>query len=934
MLSPRRLWISLVLLALVLTACEPVGGLRQRRPGFADHGDQEAAVTATTIDDEWRREEGWAVAPALETPEGATRVSALLTLLSPDAPLPDLSARGLVSGEPATDWLGLTLYFEDGEARVATADFGLRVESIEVRVLESELESLVELRFSGSDPALVIEQEGATGTTSAGLARAELRAELTGLGIVTREEWGASRGTCSSRDGARRRISIHHTETGSVDPARQLRSIQSYHRSKGWCDVGYHFLVGADGRIYEGRPVELLGAHVRDNNSGNLGISFIGCFDARDCATPTTITDAMIENAGRLVGTLADLYGITVSSSTVRGHRDQVSTSCPGDALYARLGDIVSIGQTSRLGGDAPPPVTPPAPEPPASGAVCRHSLGGTYAASACSEGYQCCEGTWRSRSPGCGACTCVETTGRTGCTGTSTPPSEPAPSDPPASLLLLPPTGVGLDYQLGGAYAPPAGTGIVSRDRTAAPASGLYNICYVNGFQTQPGEESFWLDDHPELILRDAAGAPVIDGEWNEMLLDVGTSAKRAALAEIVGGWIRGCASAGFDAVEIDNLDSYTRSGGRLSSSHAVAFMRLLSDVAHGEGLAIAQKNSSELVGERAAMGTDFAVSEECNRYGECETYTSAYGDHVLVVEYRREDFDAGCRAFPALPTVLRDLPLSTPGSGGYVHDECHGGAAPADPAPADPSSGPPAGASCTHSFGGAYANTACSASYQCCDGSWRTRGSCGSCYCVEESGTSGCGGSSAPPPAPAPGEGGLPYAGLTLSGSEVPRAGLANATLRSALGLATEPYGTLSTFEGASYVRGRVSWFGGPRDTGVTSTETGAITGEHLRSLNDPVDPSASTLSSRPADYYYVAMRWAYAPNGTRWWRDARLVIVNPASGRAVVVRPVDWGPNTSTRRILDLSPQALTDLGLSTDGEALVAFAPAGTPLGPVR
>ena len=42
-----------------------------------------------------------------------------------------------------------------------------------------------------------------------------------------------------------------------------------------------------------------------------------------------------------------------------------------------------------------------------------------------------------------------------------------------------------------------------------------------------------------------------------------------------------------------------------------------------------------------------------------------------------------------------------------------------------------PPAGASCTHSYGGSYANTACSAAYQCCDGSWRGRGvgRCGFC-------------------------------------------------------------------------------------------------------------------------------------------------------------------------------------------------------------
>jgi hypothetical protein len=238
--------------------------------------------------------------------------------------------------------------------------------------------------------------------------------------------------------------------------------------------------------------------------------------------------------------------------------------------------------------------------------------------------------------------------------------------------MLRLPPANAGLDYQLGGAYPPPAGVAIVSRDRTAAPAPGLYNICYVNGFQSQPDEDDFWLEMHPDLVLRDESGDPVIDPEWDEMILDVRTDATRTALAAIVGAWIEGCATAGFDAVEIDNLDTYSRSGGRITQDHAVAFMRMLSDVAHAHGLAIAQKNSTEVLARRADMATDFAVAEECNRYDECGDYTGEYGDAVLVIEYRRGDFDAGCAAFPNLSIVLRDLDLVTPGDSGYVYDGC----------------------------------------------------------------------------------------------------------------------------------------------------------------------------------------------------------------------------------------------------------------------
>ena len=177
-------------------------------------------------------------------------------------------------------------------------------------------------------------------------------------------------------------------------------------------------------------------------------------------------------------------------------------------------------------------------------------------------------------------------------------------------------------------------------------------------------------------------------------------------------------------------------------------------------------------------------------------------------------------------------------------------------------------------------------------------------------------------------------PYAGLDLDGMHVPRAGLANATLRGALGVSVEPYGDVVSDGGHDWVSGTMSWFGGPDDTGVTSTETGSISGERLRSLNDPLSPSAAELAANPDQYYYCAMRFDYSPLGVSWWRSARLIVMNPRTGARIVVRPVDWGPNTSTGRIINLSPQSLTDLGVSTDDEVYVAFASPGTPLGPIH
>ena len=243
----------------------------------------------------------------------------------------------------------------------------------------------------------------------------------------------------------------------------------------------------------------------------------------------------------------------------------------------------------------------------------------------------------------------------------------------PPPDPVSLPPANAGFDYQLGGAYAPPAGVEVVARDRTDAPAEGLYNICYVNGFQTQPGEAEWWLAEHPELVLRDAGGEPVIDPGWpDEMLLDITTEANRAALAEVVGGWIEACAADGFDATEIDNLDTYSRSGGSISQDDAVAMIRLLADRAHLEGMAIGQKNSTELLGRAADMDLDFVVAEECNRYSECDDYTAVYDDLVFVIEYRDAPFARGCADHPQLSIIRRDLQLRAPGSSGYRYDAC----------------------------------------------------------------------------------------------------------------------------------------------------------------------------------------------------------------------------------------------------------------------
>lgn len=244
---------------------------------------------------------------------------------------------------------------------------------------------------------------------------------------------------------------------------------------------------------------------------------------------------------------------------------------------------------------------------------------------------------------------------------------SSPVPQPVTVGIAPLPATGW-VDYQLGGAWSPPAEVAVVVRDRTDPPLEGAYSICYINGFQTQPGEAQFWLDEHSGLLVRDESGEPQFDENWpDEMALDTSTEDTRTALASIIGEWITGCRDEGYQAVEFDNLDSYSRFDG-LTIDDNVALATVLVASAHSLGLAAGQKNSAELgTRGRDEIGFDFVVSEECFVYDECAGYAEIYGDQFIDIEYQRDEpseLDALCEheSLPRLH-VVRD-PLLVVGS------------------------------------------------------------------------------------------------------------------------------------------------------------------------------------------------------------------------------------------------------------------------------
>lgn len=261
---------------------------------------------------------------------------------------------------------------------------------------------------------------------------------------------------------------------------------------------------------------------------------------------------------------------------------------------------------------------------------------------------------------------------------------SAPGGSAVVAGVVQAPPVNGQFDYQIGGAYAPLSSVAIVDRDSSDAAVSGKYNICYINAFQAQPDAAAWWKTNHNDLLLKTAAGAYVIDSGWNEIVLDTRTAAKRTALAAIVNGWIDGCKAKGYQAIEPDNLDSWSRSNGLITTAHNIAFATLLAEHAHAIGLAIAQKNASEIAYEgKNQIGFDFAIAEECQRYSgefgakECDDYMHYYGSQVIEIEYDDNggltSFNNACTARgAAISITYRDRDVVPKGTSGYVHKGC----------------------------------------------------------------------------------------------------------------------------------------------------------------------------------------------------------------------------------------------------------------------
>jgi len=131
-------------------------------------------------------------------------------------------------------------------------------------------------------------------------------------------------------------IAIHHSgDRGRKDPvAIEKLHIQKHH----WDDVGYHYLIHPDGTIYEGREIVYKGCHIKQQNTGKIGILMLGDYDKQIWDFDDELTGEHLAKLKGLITTLTTVFPI----KTLGGHREFISQDkgCPGNLLINVMANL------------------------------------------------------------------------------------------------------------------------------------------------------------------------------------------------------------------------------------------------------------------------------------------------------------------------------------------------------------------------------------------------------------------------------------------------------------------------------------------------------------------------------------------------------------------------------------------------------------------
>ncbi|MFA6030005.1 MAG: peptidoglycan recognition protein [Elusimicrobiota bacterium] len=328
----------LIFAALLATGCDPSeDGADTKSSSSSQPSSQSGSAAATTPQ---------------ELPESAQRLTELA--LGPAVPADGETAAQW--GQASFDGNGRTLGSLDSSNLFASVVYAGDPSTARHQALA--LSAPRRIRVSGDAvPSPSVPSDGGTASRKphpvlSAFEAAQKTAYETVFPILSRLDWGARAARPTNEDITPYRITVHHTDgqtpTERGESAEQMRNMQSFHqRTRGWADIGYHFVIDGSGRILEGRPVGVLGAHSENANDGNIGIALMGNFE-KERPTPQ-----QVESLERLGSFLAARYNID-PSKRFDGHRHYGQTDCPGRyvvELLARMREEIADRKLALLEG-------------------------------------------------------------------------------------------------------------------------------------------------------------------------------------------------------------------------------------------------------------------------------------------------------------------------------------------------------------------------------------------------------------------------------------------------------------------------------------------------------------------------------------------------------------------------------------------------------
>ncbi len=183
--------------------------------------------------------------------------------------------------------------------------------------------------------------------------------EFKTIGRMNRDETGQTLRWTHEYSQSMKLIAIHHTAVAvggdKRSGAERVRAIYAYHaNNRGWGDVGYHYLIDEDGQVYEGKAggKYIVAGHAYCNNINTLGVALLGNFEEEKP------TQKQLKALQWLLKDLGEEYDIDLNKSVkyhgktlepVVGHRDLISTACPGFYIYGAIPQMLANAASGEV---------------------------------------------------------------------------------------------------------------------------------------------------------------------------------------------------------------------------------------------------------------------------------------------------------------------------------------------------------------------------------------------------------------------------------------------------------------------------------------------------------------------------------------------------------------------------------------------------------